>query len=86
MKLRLKTKISFSFMYVGQTQINLIFIVIEKLYINQHIILAGDFNVFEPKTRYKKLNNPQNQCELNKLIDILELEDGFRISHPERKR
>lgn len=42
--------------------------------------------VFEPKTRYRKLKNPKSRCELNKLIDILELEDGFRISHPERKR
>lgn len=63
---------------------------IEKLYINQHIILAGDFNVVlnqELDTmNYKKLNNPKNQCELNKIIDILDLEDSFRISHPELKR
>lgn len=57
---------------------------------NQHMILAGDFNVVlnqELDTmNYKKLNNPKNQCELTKIIDILDLEDIFRISHPELRR
>lgn len=60
------------------------------LYINQHIILAGDFNVVlnqELDTmNYRKLNHPKHQCELTKIIDILDLEDSFRISHPELKR
>lgn len=63
---------------------------IEKLYINQHIILAGDFNVVliqELDTmNYKKINNPKNQRELTKIINILDLEDSFRISHPELRR
>lgn len=54
------------------------------------MILAGDFNVVlnqELDTmNYKKLNNPKNQCELTKIIDILDLEDIFRISHPELRR
>lgn len=47
---------------------------IEK-YINQHKILAGDFNCVlkqevDTMNYKKKFNNPKKHCELNKITDI----------------
>lgn len=63
---------------------------IMEIYVEHHIIMAGDFNLIMDKELdsmdYKNINNPKARIEVFHLMDTLNLKDVFREMYPQKKR